>query len=295
MFPQVPSIDQLIFTVLSELGNSKFLADILAYCFPEAKQQKDEKFRKILSRLSSSISAEIGEPLSSHYHFQSKLMLESLKTVYRESNGKFHFDKHSEVDSEAGSETNKLSVGNFLFEQDVEYFRFLENVFSVIILPLQEEESGLSLYSPKSPSDAVDFHSIVSNGGSSSTTLYPIINKLIKWAQIPPPDMVASTEDGSRLSSTGGARKMARRRSKLVASSMKICLSAPVIISALKQIEEVHMAAENQNRHVKKTLDEGNVTEELNDSKPGIWRGLARDPQGQVHLLQVPEGVLQVG
>ena len=290
----MPSINQLIFTVLSELQDSKFLADILAYCFPDANQQKDEKFRKIISRLSSSMDAETSEPLSSHYHSRSKLVMDSLKEVYGESNGKFYITEGSD-----NGERN-LSVGNFLFEHDVEYLNFLENVFSVIILPLQGEEPGLSLYSPKSPSNSVHYSTAVSKPGSPATAVFPTINKLIKWARIPPPDI--TSEDGSRHSSAGGARKVARRRNKLTASSMKIFLSAPVIVSALKQIEEVQMTPEEQNKYSKKLttgegmplMDVASDTGDLKDVRPVMLKGIARDSCGRVYLLQVPEGVLQV-
>ena len=277
---------------------------------------------KIVSRLRSSPDQEYTTPpFSARYDEQSSLVLASLKSAFGESNGHFSMnrlpDGGGDGDSIADIQNPDISfkIDRFLFEYDLEYLKYVDGLFGVIVLPLQQETQQPSLHSVLAPMSLFDRRILIPEEGSPSVTLYPVINELIRWARfsLPPKSSVEGSRrlsSGSRCASSGSLGKMARRRSKLGSVSMRIVLSAPVIISALRQTEAAqserahdgrepaHGGAPGAESEKDVEIAQRDVSAGTKDGgrrgilSPRLLGGLAKDELGRVHLLQVPEEAL---
>lgn len=268
--PNDPNVKHLLLTVLSELPCSEFLTDILAYCFPNAERQKgavDTKLKRILARLGSGSSQEESKsPLSVRYHVRSQLVLANMATTFGKHDGCLSAswfptgsDRSDNATVGSSGRVEEPEGSSFLFEHDSQYLQYLDTLFSVIILPLQgEDHQTLSRSVPPTVPPTVslmnllDHHDPVPNLSSHqpnllngktvshvSTSLYPLVNQLIRWSQMPYPlKSHHGRNSDAGLGVSMGRRKIARRRSRLDCSSMRVNLSAPIIVSCLRQKED---------------------------------------------------------
>lgn len=249
--PRDPDIEDLVLSVLSELPCDTFLADMLAFCFPspsaERKRAADTKLKRIITRLRAGgpQSAESAEPLSVKYQLLSKLVLANRARVFGNDSGGLHEEfLSSTANGDTTFKHEDLSVGDLVFEYDLEYLDFLSTLFTIIIPPSFQQISIPTLPGTDDSGYSVlpylsEFHSNNVEAFSSSTpfacTLYPLLNSLIKWAQMPYPQKVQEVPGSAKKVSS---RKMARRRSTLSPSIMRVNLSIPVIIGCLREREE---------------------------------------------------------
>lgn len=226
-------------------------------------------------------------------------------------------DRSEDATVGSGGGGKELEVGTFLFERDSQYLQFLNTLFAVIILPLQVEDQHTPSHSTPptaslmslSDHDADPVFKLSERqpdppkGDDShvSTSLYPLLDLLIKWSQKPYPLKSDRGKNGDvGLRESVGQRKIAKRRIRLGCSSMRVNLSAPIIISCLRRREnkyhdfrkEIEEKSESvMGKHVREGEGEGNIVGEGEVSEPLITR-LEEDSSSELTISsRAPDSV----
>ena len=234
-----PDIKDLVLSVLSELPSDDFLANLLAFCFPSPdasrKKAARTKLKRITTRLQVARRQSVeAEPLSAKYQLASGLVLANRAKVFGNDSGGLRKEfLSSTVDEDAPFKNEDLAVGDILCEYDLEYLHFLSTLFTIII-PSSATQSSNSVLPYLS-----EFHrndpEMLPSGTPLACSLYPLLNSLMKWAQLPYPQ---TAEDPAGIAKKTKSKKVAHRRSKLSSSTMRVNLSVPVIVGCLREREE---------------------------------------------------------
>ena len=292
---------------LSELPSSRFLADLLAWSFPNASSSHtprlEAKLKRLLARLrSGSEDGTQSEPLSVRYQLNSHRMLEALSST---AVTKFHPDSLS-------SSLPLPECGGFMFEYDIEYAQFLDTVFAVLC-PEQSAEStvsqshaGLLKRANVQNTGTVPYLSEFIGSGASDETFLPFLSTLSQWSQNSDPQV--------RNSSSESPAMRVNISTLFVANCLKKGAEKSQLIGHTPPPEEptTHLPPHAKGAHSDATqLEGGDRSLHLTDleattprtktdlelqssSDRDIANGVSTALQGQTSLLCVPEGVLQV-
>ena len=244
-----PNVEDLVLSSLSELPADEFLADMLAYTFPLSdsegkKSGVDAKLKRVVTRLSS--TPERGpdsQLLSVRYQSKSEQFITNRAVAFNNRNKKLDASllagSHGETLVINGKD---LSVGSFLFEYDSGYLDFLETLFTIIVSPLARNELSPPHLSEFKP-DTIR----VEDNSPVSYAIQPLLDSLLtRWSQMPFPQKYQEMNHETAGSKKSTGRKLAKRRSRLSSSAMRVNLSVPVIIGCLRQREEALLSGEDQ-------------------------------------------------
>ena len=239
-------IQDLVLSVLSELPCDEFLADTLAFCFPQLEGEGERrgtnaKLKRIMTRLrATGESSPNSQPLLVRYQVKSRQVIASRTGVFGNHSGSL---PELLLDREGGGSGGKdLRVGNVLFEYDREYHNFLDTLFSIIVPPLEAGKRGGGLESDHLPFLS-EFHKHepvgLSDDSPAVSCLYPLLGTLIRWAQMPYPQ---KEPEAQRAGKAAISRKIGRRRSSMSIAAMRVNLSVPVVMGCLRETEEEESA-----------------------------------------------------
>ena len=297
---------------LSELPSSRFLADLLAWSFPNASSSHtprlEAKLKRLLARLrSGSEDRTQSEPLSVRYQLNSHRVLEALSST---AVTKFHPDSLSS----SSPLPEEHAVGGFMFEYDIEYAQFLDTVLSVLCSEqsaesVSQSHAGLMKRANVQNTGTVPYLSEFIGSGASDESLLPFLSTLSQWSQQPDPQVRNSSSESPAIRVNISTLFVANCLMKGAEKSMT---SQLIGRTPPRKELNTHLPPNAKGAHSDATqLEGGDRSLHLTDleattpriktdlelqsrSDRGIANGVSTALQGQTSLLCVPEGVLQV-
>ena len=297
-----PEIEDIVLSAISELPCETFTAELLAVCFPEASCEHnrglDAKIKRVLSRLRAARDFESrggsnhAEPLSMRYQTKSQTLLSTRESL---DVGKFCVIVPASLGQECA-----MKVGEFLFECDREYVDFLDTLFAVTC-PSPGVSNHLSSFGQKLHSEtlpylgkycsmvtATDTHSL-----SCWQQILPLLSALNEWSQ------ESSQTQGISASGVSVQKNVTSQkysRMDLQAAALRVNVPLSLVINCLQVQEEQAMKSTSPSV----VMDTSSKSLHLADLEDTILVNPSSQPKMEtvdtpLTLLQVPDGILQVG
>jgi len=318
------SINETTLSVLSELEPNDLMVDLLAHCFPSS-DTSNPKLARLVNRLRSTVSVD-SESLAVHYQIKCNEINKLRHEMFGEPKGLFR----ELILTQAPSyliEKEALKTGSLMFEYDIEFIKFLDSVYSVILPDYQD----MSFHSPLKESSFLTLSQLHSSSLSlasnpQSPMLSKYLNKVQKspsehtkcWEQIIPlvevmhTWCITNTQQVQPLRSQQLPKKKSKKSDLVTDSSprIKVSLSPNVVLEALKQRES--LCFENEEEMVDGAITEERKVKDESISNPpadsevsGVEQVMKSPETGSnecspvrssdsPRLFQLPPGTLQV-